>query len=126
MLTPKQILDMTPIGMIFHVVKTPIETNGQTLEMEWELLPEADGTPVHIHPFATETYKVLQGQLEVNINGQWKILQQGEELSVTRGIPHTFRNPITAISKVYNVHSPAMQFDRYFEGLSNLVTKLSA
>lgn len=51
---------MTPIGMIFHIKKTPAETNGQSLEMEWELLPKADGSPVHIHPFLgmlTKKYK---------------------------------------------------------------------
>lgn len=30
MLTSNQTLDMTPIGMIFHIVKTPAETHGQT------------------------------------------------------------------------------------------------
>lgn len=94
--------------------------------MEWELLPKADGTPVHIHPFANETYKVLEGQLEVNIDGQWKTLQQGEELTVNKGVPHTFRNPIDGVSRIYNTHSPAMQFDQYFGALSTIVTKLSS
>jgi len=126
MLTSNQTLDMTPIGMIFHIVKTPAETHGQALEMEWELLPKADGTPVHIHPFADESYKVLEGQLEVKINGQWKTLKQGEAFTVNKGVPHTFRNPLDAITRVYNTHSPAMQFDNYFEALSNIVTKLSS
>jgi len=34
MLTANQTLDMTPIGMVFHIVKTPIDTNGQALEMD--------------------------------------------------------------------------------------------
>lgn len=126
MLIPNQTLDMTPIGMIFHIVKTPTETNGQILEMEWELLPKAKGTPVHIHPSANETYKVLEGQLEVNIGGQWKTLHQGEELIVNKGMPHTFRNPTDRVSRIYNTHEPAMQFDCYFEALSTIVTKLSS
>ncbi len=126
MLTSNQTLDMTPVGMIFHIVKTPGETQGQSLEMEWELLPKSDGTPVHIHPFADESYKVLEGQLDVNINGEWKTLKQGEEFTVNKGVPHTFRNPLDAITRVYNTHAPAMQFDDYFEGLSNIVTKLSS
>lgn len=123
MLTSHQTLDMTPIGMIFHIKKTPAETHGQALEMEWELLPKADGPPVHIHPLATETYMVLEGQLEVSIDGQWKTLQQGEELTVNKGVPHTFRNPTHAVSRIYNTHSPGMKFDRYFEALSNIITK---
>jgi hypothetical protein len=107
MLTSNQTLDMTPIGGVFRVVKTPQETNGQSLEMEWE------------------TYKVLEGQLELNINGKWKLLQKDEEITVTEGVPHTFRNPTSSVTKVYNIHSPAMCFDAYFEGLNNIVAKLS-
>jgi mannose-6-phosphate isomerase-like protein (cupin superfamily) len=125
MLTPNQRLDMTPIGAIFYIVKTPKETNGQSLEMEWELLPTSGGTPLHIHPSAKETYKVIEGQLELNIDGKWKILQKGEELTVPEGVPHTFRNPTSSLARVYNIHSPAMAFGEYFEGLHNIVAKLS-
>jgi mannose-6-phosphate isomerase-like protein (cupin superfamily) len=125
MLTSNQTLDMTPIGGVFRVVKTPQETNGQSLEMEWDLLPTSGGTPLHIHPSAKETYKVLEGQLELNINGKWKLLQKDEEITVTEGVPHTFRNPTSSVTKVYNIHSPAMCFDAYFEGLNNIVAKLS-
>ena len=125
MLTSNQMLDMTPIGMIFRITKTAEQTNGQSLEMEWELLPKADGTPVHIHPAAKETYKVIEGQLEVNVNGRWKLLQQGEELTVPEGAPHTFRNPTGNLTRVYNTHAPAMCYDEYFEGLSKIVSKLS-
>ena len=126
MLVSNQTLDMTPIGMIFRIIKTPEQTNGQALEMEWELLDKADGTPVHIHPSADETYTVLEGQLAVNVDGQWKTLKQGEELTISKGVPHTFRNAIDGRTRVYNTHSPAMQFDHYFEALNNIVTKLSS
>lgn len=125
MLMPNQTLDMTPIGAVFHIVKTAEQTNGQSLEMEWEILPSSGGTPVHIHPSAKETYKVIQGQLELKVNGKWKLLQEGEEITVPEGIPHTFRNPSGNLTKVYNTHSPALHFDDYFEGLYNLVAKLS-
>lgn len=125
MLKPKQTLDITPIGAVFHVIKTAQETNGQSFEMEWELLPSSAGTPIHIHPAAKETYKVLEGQLEVLLNGKWKLLKKGEELTVPEGIAHTFRNPTGSLIKVYNIHSPAMRFEGYFEGLNNIVAKLS-
>ena len=125
MVTAKQTLDMTPIGMVFHIVKTPADTGGQSLEMEWTLLPKADGTPLHIHPSAKESYKVIEGQLEVNINGKWQLLQPGGEITVPEGTPHTFRNPSDSVTRVYNTHAPAMHFKDYFEGLSNVVNKLS-
>jgi mannose-6-phosphate isomerase-like protein (cupin superfamily) len=125
MLASNQTLDITPIGMIFHIVKTPQQTNGKSLEMEWELLPKAGGTPLHIHPAAKETYKVIEGQIEINIDGKWKLLQQGEELTVSERTSHTFRNPTDNLTRVYNIHSPAMRYDEYFEGLNNIVSRLS-
>ena len=54
-----------------------------------------------------------------------QLLQQGEKILVAEGIPHTFRNSATSITRVYNTRAPAMRFDDYFEGLSNAVEKLS-
>lgn len=121
----KQTLDMTPIGMIFEVVKSPEQTKGRSLEMEWQLMPKSGGTPVHIHPTASETYKVLEGQLEVCLDGKWQTLNAGEEVIVVPGTPHTFRNPSSGMTRVYNTHAPAMQFAEYFTGLHNIVHKLS-
>ncbi|NDK57241.1 cupin domain-containing protein [Pontibacter fetidus] len=125
MLHPNQILEMTPIGMNCRIVKTAEQTKGESLEMEWELKPQADGTPMHVHPKAQETYKVLQGQIEVNVDGEWHLLHQGEEITVSAGIPHTFRNPTDYVSKVYNIHTPAMEFGGYFADLCKVVNKLA-
>jgi len=116
---------MAPIGMVCTVVKTAAQTNGQSLEMEWRLQPNTGGTPVHIHPTAKETYKVLQGQLEVSVNCKWQMLNTGDELTILQGTPHTFRNPSNHITRVYNTHTPALHFGEYFTGLRNIVQKLS-
>ncbi|NEM97498.1 cupin domain-containing protein [Pontibacter burrus] len=116
---------MTPIGMILKVVKTAADTQGKSLEMEWKLLPQTDGTPPHIHPYASETYRVLEGMIEVSLNDRWHQLHQGEELTVPAGVPHTFRNPSEYVTRVYNIHAPAMEFEGYFEDLGCMVTKLA-
>ena len=114
-------LDLSPIGAIFHVIRTTDDTNGRALEMEWELAPRASGTPVHVHPHATESYDVLEGKLEVLIDGSWRTLSRGESASVPPGVPHTFRNPDTSVSRVRNVHSPAMRFGEYFGTIHRIV-----
>lgn len=114
-------LDLSPIGAIFHVIRTADDTNGEALEMEWELAPHASGTPVHVHPHATESYDVVEGQLDVLIDGTWRTLSAGESASVPPGVPHTFRNPIGAVSRVRNVHAPAMRFGEYFGTIHRIV-----
>ena len=116
------VLDLSPIGAIFHVTKTAKETQGGSFEMEWELFPKTGGTPVHIHPHATESYVVLAGELDLYVDGTWRRLSAGEAASVDPGIPHTFRNASDAPARVYNTHAPAMRYGEYFEGLHRVVS----
>jgi mannose-6-phosphate isomerase-like protein (cupin superfamily) len=114
-------LNLSPIGAIFRVIKTGDDTHGSALEMEWELATMAAGTPVHIHPTATESYQVLEGSLDVEIDGEWRTIAAGEGMSVPPGVPHTFRNSADVISRVHNTHAPAMRFAEYFEEIHNIV-----
>lgn len=125
MLQQDQTLDLTPVGMIFKVKKTAAETQGKSLEMEWELMPHTDGAPPHVHPYASETYKVIEGMIEISMNDRWYQLHQGEELTIPAGTVHTFRNPSENVTRVYNIHAPAMQFEGYFNDLHHMVTRLS-
>ena len=123
MLRAGDILDLSPIGAKFLIKKTAAETGGRSFEMEWELAPETGGTPIHVHPHATETYEVLEGKFEVYVDGVWRTLSAGERLGVEPGAPHTFRNSSADVVRVYNTHEPAMRFDQYFEGLGTLTNR---
>lgn len=122
MLKAGDILDLSPIGAIFHVRKTAADTEGRSLEMEWELAPRSGGTPVHIHPHAAESYEVLAGEFDVYVDGAWRTLGVGERARVEAGVPHTFRNNSDAPTRVYNAHEPAMKFDEYFARLHRVVS----
>jgi hypothetical protein len=39
MATKHQVLDMTPVGMRFTVLNSSTDTNGKSLDLEWEILP---------------------------------------------------------------------------------------
>ena len=121
MLKAGDVLDLRPIGAVFHIKRTAADTQGQALEMEWELAPRTGGTPVHIHPSAAETYEVLEGDLDVYVDDVWRTLGVGDRVTVAAGIPHTFRNASDSITRVYNVHEPAMRFGDYFERLGRVV-----
>lgn len=123
MLKTGDILDLGPLGAKFFITKTAAETEGRSFEMEWELAPETGGTPIHIHPHATETYEVLEGKFEVYVDGTWRTLSAGERLRVEPGTPHTFRNSSAGVVRVYNTHEPALRFDQYFEGLNRLTSR---
>jgi len=115
------ILDLGPIGAVFHVRNSAEDTEGRALEMEWVLAPRSSGTPVHIHPTASESYEVLEGTLDLYVNGKWSTLSVGDKASVSPGIPHTFRNTADSSTRVYNTHSPAMRFGEYFGTIDRVV-----
>ncbi len=114
------VLDLSEIGMQLHVRRDRSQTGGRSFDMEMVLQPHAGGTPIHVHPEATESYEVLEGQLEVYVGGTWKSLEAGEKITVEKGVPHTFRNPRSSITRLYNTHQPAMRYDEFFLGLSNV------
>ena len=59
--------------------------------------------------------------MPLNPTGCWQTLTVGEEATVEKGIPHTFRNASQAPIRVYNVHSPALKMQEYFQDLEKLV-----
>jgi mannose-6-phosphate isomerase-like protein (cupin superfamily) len=115
------VLDLGPIGANFHVRKNADDTDGRSLEMEWFLEPRSSGTPIHIHPAASESYRILEGELDLYIGGKWRRLRAGQETTVEAGIPHTFKNPSDLVTRVYNTHAPAMKFGEYFESIHHVV-----
>ena len=100
MLRAGDILDLGPLGAKFLV--------------------RTGGTPIHLHPRATESYEVLEGKFDVYVDGVWRTLRAGERVAVEPGAPHTFRSSSADVVRVYNTHEPAMRFDQYFEGLGSL------
>lgn len=117
MAVQNQILDMSPLGMIFKVVKSKVDTEGKSLDLEWELLPQCnmEDPLYHIHPEAIETYHILEGEMEFFIRDKWIKAKKGDKLKVDIGVKHAFRNPTNQVVKVYNTHEPALDMEDYFE-----------
>lgn len=122
MAVKNQVLDLSPLGMIFTVVKSKTDTNGKSLELEWELLPQCNmADPLyHIHPQAIETYHILEGEMEFFIKDKWIRATKGDRLKVDIGVKHAFRNPTNKIVKVYNTHEPALDMEGYFEDVEQV------
>ncbi len=127
MVAKDQILDMSPLGMIFTVVKGKNDTDGKSLDLEWELLPQCNMVDplYHIHPEAIETYHVVEGEMEFYVKDKWIKAKKGDKLTVGKGVTHTFRNPTNASVKVYNTHEPALDMEGYFEDVCKVIDRAS-
>lgn len=118
-----QLLDMTPIGMKFTVLKTANDTMGKSLDLHWELLPGCNMKDplIHIHPNAVESYEILEGNMEFFMKDKWFKAKKGDKLSVPAKVTHAFRNPGDKIVFVYNTHQPAFRMENYFEDVCKVL-----
>ncbi|WP_243394719.1 cupin domain-containing protein [Leptospira adleri] len=72
----------------YIVLKTDRETNGRYAEVELHLEPGGAIPEAHIHSNYDETFIVLQGELNLVIDGTELHLGPGEAHTVPKGTPH--------------------------------------
>ena len=107
-----------PDGSVYIVRRASGETGGEFVEMEFVLPPGCVPPPPHVHRQQVEEYEVLDGQLDVVIEGNWRTLGPGQVASVPVGALHTFRNRSGGLVRVRNWHRPAMRFEDFIERTS--------
>ena len=115
-----RILDFEGFPGRWEIQKTAKETDGGRFETHMAI--ETPGElPPHKHPRAEESYEVLSGTLEVQVEGEWTALSAGEKHTVPPGTAHAFRTegPVEMI----NVHKPALRYEEYFRRFHRLKTE---
>src|SRR5438132_13046220 len=86
-------LDFRPgMEMRWEITRSAADTAGELFEATNWIGPEMPGPPVHVHPTADESYEVIEGALDVCIDGDWRTLRAGESATAPAGAPHTLRN----------------------------------
>jgi mannose-6-phosphate isomerase-like protein (cupin superfamily) len=106
----------------YLVVRSHAETGGEYVEMEWFLPAGAFAPPPHRHPTQVEVYEILEGRLEVMVDGAWKPLATGDRATVPVNANHTFRLPSGESARVRNFHRPGSHFDTFIEEQHRFVT----
>ena len=99
--TSDRILDFGATGMWWEITRSTADTAGEYFEAVNVINPEFDGPPLHTHPNAEETYQVIEGVLDVYVDGAWRSLKAGESARRRRNSPH--------VEKLQRRRSPAGQ-----------------
>jgi quercetin dioxygenase-like cupin family protein len=71
--------------------------------------PDFEGVDPHIHADHTDTFYVLEGELEFLLDGAWQRVGAGTFLSVPPDVEHGFR-PCGAAFRLLNFHTPNVGF----------------
>ena len=115
-------LDFHPgMGMRWEVTRSTADTAGALFEATNWIDPHMPGPPVHVHPTAEESYEVIEGALEVFMNGRWSTVRAGEKATVPAGVPHSVRNAFEEPARIVNIHQPAQQFESFFRDMHRLI-----
>jgi mannose-6-phosphate isomerase-like protein (cupin superfamily) len=80
------------------------------------LLPPGSGAPRHLHHDHDETFYVLSGTLEVDVDGEHVVVGAGGLARAIRGTPHAFHNPGPGDAVVLALYDPPRSLE-YLERL---------
>ena len=115
-------LDFHPgIEMRWEITRSTADTGGELFEATNWLDARMTGPPVHVHPTAEESYEVIEGALDVFVDGEWRTLRAGETATAPAGVPHTLRNATAEPVRLVNIHRPALQFESFFRQMHALI-----
>jgi quercetin dioxygenase-like cupin family protein len=83
--------------------------------------PPGKGTPLHAHAREEETITVLEGVLDVIIDGKTVSLHAGETIFVPRNVPHKLANTGDVLSRYLVVCTPG-GFDDFVDNCADVQT----
>jgi quercetin dioxygenase-like cupin family protein len=89
-----------------QVARVKAEGEGGPAVVETRLPPKA-GAPRHRHHDHDETFYVLAGTLEVDVDGTRRVLGPGGLARAPRGTAHGFRNPGPGDALVLALYDPS-------------------
>lgn len=79
-------------GDIVEVLETGKDNNGERLCYRFTLKPGGLKPVLHIHEKQDEVFEVLSGKLTYNLNGQVRVAEAGQTITLPKGSPHTHYN----------------------------------
>jgi quercetin dioxygenase-like cupin family protein len=79
----------------------------------FEMDPRKDGAGPHHHRMHVDSFFVLEGELEVTVDGESKTVRAGEFVAVVPGTVHAFKNASDEAVRFLNLHTPGLRFDEY-------------
>lgn len=82
--------------------------------------PGNEGPAEHIHPNYDERFEVIEGEYVFELDGETMVLETGDEYTVRRGTPHTFRNESDAVASCIIETHPAGEIQAVLSTLFGL------
>ena len=115
-------LDFRPaMGMRWEIAPSTEEAGAEVFESTQWYDAREPGPNVHMHPSSDDTFAVIDGTLDVCIDGKWLSLRAGETATAPAGVAHTFRNASDQPVKVRVTMQPAGRSEAFFRDMHRLI-----
>lgn len=95
-------------------------SSADALEVEVTYGPDGSPPPKHFHPAQDERFEVLEGTLQVWVDGTERDLSAGETIEVPRGASHRMWNPTAGPTRALWRTSPGGRTEQWFRAIDAL------
>jgi len=112
-------------GDILTFLATTEETDGAYFMLE-DALPPGAGVPTHIHHDQAETFYIVEGELEMMLDGEVRQATAGDFLHVSKGSPHSFTNRSQSLVKLLATYVPAGNAEKFYREAMDETTNRNA
>jgi quercetin dioxygenase-like cupin family protein len=113
--------DLTyPQGGRVHYLSTGASTDGLFGLYRWEFGAGVSGPDPHFHRTMTESFYILDGEVEIHDGRGWVRTHAGDYIHVPAGGVHGFKHRADGSASMLLHFSPGAPREAYFEGLARL------
>ena len=109
------------MGGGLHIWKLLAEDTGGAFFMFEDTMVKDKTTPLHLHPEAHEMTYVVDGEIEVQADGQRSRVRTGGMSFVPKGVAHAFI-VLSAEARLIGLQSPGGPGQAFYRGASDLAT----
>jgi mannose-6-phosphate isomerase-like protein (cupin superfamily) len=102
-------------GETIRFVRSAADTDGENTLIEVAVEPNGFVAATHVHPFQTETFEVLDGELTVKRGREMAVVAAGETVVVEPGTSHKFWNAGDTVVRFRCEVRPALGFEQLIE-----------
>ncbi len=112
MIRSGDVLSNPVTGETVFVVHSASETGGEYVLVDVTVEPDGFVAAAHLHPYQTEVFEVLEGEMTFTAGGKEIVAGPGETVTIEPGTPHRFRNTGETVARFRCEVRPALQFEQ--------------
>ena len=117
MIQPGDILANDATGETITFLETAAQTDGAYTLIECTVEPGGGVGMAHVHPYQSETFEVVSGELSMKAGRDRIVARAGDVVTVAPGQVHRFWNASASPVTFRCTVAPALEFERFIETL---------